>query len=94
MKKRKLSEYKSFMGGNLFVLILISFLSPLCGQENLIINGGFENGLSGWSSFWSRTPNAGSVEIVSDLYHSGGHAAFIEHHDPQDWSFAVNKRYA
>jgi hypothetical protein len=75
------------------LFLLVSGVMPLWGQPNLILNNGFENGLTGWSSFWNRTPGAGSVKIVSDFAHNGGHSAFIEHHDSQDWSFAVNKRY-
>ncbi|MDZ7346788.1 MAG: carbohydrate binding domain-containing protein, partial [candidate division KSB1 bacterium] len=81
-----------------------AFLFAVCGlllatgasfcQQNLIVNGGFENGLSGWSPFWSRKPGAGSVRVVSDKVHNGAFAALIEHHDAQDWSFAVDKRYA
>lgn len=82
------------IGGNLTaLLVLCSGWLPLSGQQNMIDNGSFENGLNGWAQFWSRTAHAGSVSVVSNVFYDGGHSAFIEHHDAQDWSFAVNKRY-
>ncbi len=80
--------------GRQATLFLLLFPLLLCGQTNLIANGGFENGLSGWAPFWSRTANAGSVNVVNDVFYAGDHSALVVHHDPQDWSFAVDRRYS
>ena len=54
--------------------------------ENLLTNGDFERGLSGWNKLWTRTPG-GNAAIDTELYHSGKQSTRIEHSGRQDWSF-------
>jgi hypothetical protein len=55
-------------------------------NENLLTNGDFEQGLTGWNKLWTRTPG-GNAAIDAELYHSGKQSARIEHSRQQDWSF-------
>ena len=54
--------------------------------ENLLTNGDFEQGLSGWSKLWTRTPG-GNAAIDTGLYYGGQRSVRIEHVGRQDWSF-------
>ncbi|MHC4460698.1 MAG: glycoside hydrolase [Planctomycetota bacterium] len=54
--------------------------------ENLLTNGDFEQGLSGWNKLWTRTPGGKSV-IDTRLSHGGQRSARIEHSGQRDWSF-------
>ncbi|MBM4032056.1 MAG: hypothetical protein FJ291_09755 [Planctomycetes bacterium] len=62
--------------------------------ENLLVNGGFEEGLGGWSKLWTRTPNAGSAQLRQEGAHGGKGCAQIEHTGASDWSFAQEKPVA
>lgn len=62
------------------------------GQTNLIDNGGFENGLSGWASFWTREADAGKCEIEKTGAHSGSACAKITHSGEKDWGLNYSKR--
>ena len=71
--------------------ILLSIV-PVRADENLIVNGTFEQGLSGWNDFWSRTGTdrrlvGGSATLDGEQAHSGGKSVRIEHTGSQDWSF-------
>jgi hypothetical protein len=61
----------------------LGFLAFACiqrpGAESLIPNGGFEQGLQGWSPIWTRDPNVGSVSIDESTRHSGQASAQIKH---------------
>jgi len=75
--------------------ILLFIVLSLCYQceaaenltgKNLLTNGDFEQGLTGWNELWTRTPG-GNVAIDTRLYHDGGKSAKVEHSGQQDWSF-------
>jgi hypothetical protein len=70
------------------VLLLAGIAAP--PSENLLINGDLEQGLGGWSKFWSRTPG-GSASLDRDQRHGGAQAVRVEHSGQQDWSLAQNK---
>lgn len=63
-------------------------------DANLVQNGGFESGLTGWRPFWSRQPGAGRVIVEDRDVHSGTRAARIEHAGEEDWSFEPECRVA
>jgi hypothetical protein len=69
-------------------LVLSCTAAP--GSVNLVTNGGFEHGLGGWRSFWSRATGAGSVALESRDVHTGNKATRIEHRGEGDWSFEPN----
>jgi hypothetical protein len=54
--------------------------------KNMLTNGDFEKGFTGWNKLWTRTPD-GNASIDADLYHGGRHSVKIEHSGQQDWSF-------
>ncbi len=58
--------------------------------ENLVQGGDFEQGFSGWHSFWSRDA-AGQAVLDQKIKHGGRQAVRIEHHGKQDWSFAQQR---
>lgn len=59
---------------------------------NLVTNGGFESGLSGWRSLWTREAGAGRVALDREVFHAGMAAARIEHRGTNDWSFEPDAR--
>ncbi|MHC4084734.1 MAG: glycoside hydrolase [Planctomycetota bacterium] len=76
-------------------ILLFIFLSLCCkceavpekvSGENLLTNGDFEQGLTGWSKLWTRTPG-GNAAIDTGLSHGGQRSVRIEHSGRQDWSF-------
>jgi hypothetical protein len=76
--------------------ILLFLILSLCFQckavaekvsgENLLTNGDFEQGLSGWGKLWTRT-SGGSAAIDTGLFHDGQRSVRIEHNGRLDWSF-------
>ncbi len=82
--------------GTLKRTILLFIVLSLCCQckaeqekvsgENLLTNGDFEEGLSGWGKLWTRTPDGNAV-IETRLSHSGQRSVRIEYSGRQDWSF-------
>lgn len=60
--------------------------------ENLLTNGGFEQGLDGWGPFWSRTP-AGKATVDAGQFHTGTRSVRIEHTGTEDWSFPYHQRF-
>jgi len=73
------------------VLASVLVCCSAAAAENLIAGGDFEQGLSAWSGFWSRTPG-GSAALEAGTPHAGNHALRIEHTGSQDWSFTQQKR--
>jgi hypothetical protein len=61
-------------------------------SSNLVSNGGFEAGLSGWRPLWSRDAGAGRVVVDREVFHGGHAAARIEHQGTNDWSFEPDAR--
>ncbi len=75
--------------------ILLIIMLLLCYQceaaenltdKNLLTNGDFEKGFTGWNELWTRTPG-GNIAIDTRFYHGGGQSAKVEHSGQQDWSF-------
>ena len=54
--------------------------------ENLMVNGGFEQGAEGWSSFWARDTGSGEGKIDDSVHHGGKRAYSVKHTGEQDWS--------
>jgi len=69
---------------SLFVFVLPTILYA---EENLLVNGGFEQGLEGWAELWTRTPGAGKLRLDTTAPHQGKQAVRIEHRAESDWSF-------
>ena len=74
-------------------------LLALCGgalaaapTENLIPNGGFEDGLRGWNPLWTRAAGKGRAVRETRDVHAGGGAVRIEHRGARDWSFSPGRR--
>ncbi|NIP22979.1 MAG: hypothetical protein GWN67_03180 [Phycisphaerae bacterium] len=76
--------------------VLLFIVLSLCCQckaepekisgQNLLTNGNFEQGLSGWGKLWTRTPG-GNASIDNGQFHSGQRSVRIEYSGLQDWSF-------
>ena len=70
------------------ILLALALASP--AQENLLVNGDFEQGLAGWSDLWTRTPG-GKLSLDPQQRHGGAQAARIEHTGSEDWSLAQQR---
>ncbi len=55
-------------------------------EKQLLTNGDFERGLSGWSKFWSRS-DGGTAELTTDRPQQGKGAIRIHYVGREDWSF-------
>ncbi len=60
--------------------------------DNRLANGGFEQGLEGWSPLWTRDHNAGMAVPDAAVRRSGAQSVRIEHSGQKDWSFAHTLR--
>lgn len=60
--------------------------SSLPAAEDLLENGGFEEGFAGWHRVWSRTGD-GTGAIDRQQFHGGEIAMRVEHAGTKDWSF-------
>lgn len=69
-----------------WVLCLVP--AVVTAQDNLVANPGFEDGTSGWSTFWSRETGAGNAAVVTEGAHEGKACLRIEHTGRQDWSWS------
>ncbi len=58
------------MLGALFVLLVAALASTASADSNLVKNGDFEQGLAGWSVFWSRA-GGGGAELATDQPQQG-----------------------
>ncbi len=71
------------------IAVLVVIFAPCArtlADENLLTNGDFERGLSGWSRLWTRTPG-GRVSLDTEGRYAGRQSARIEHTGSRDWSF-------
>ena len=75
----------------LATLFLAVTMSP--ADANLIVGGGFEEGLTGWGDLWTRTPG-GRLELDPHEPHRGRQSAHIQHTGREDWSFNQSRRLA
>ena len=60
-------------------------------RRNVLANGDFESGLSGWNPLWTRQPTAGSASLDRTICHDGGASVRIEHRGGGDWSLAADR---
>lgn len=74
-------------------VLCLAMLFGLAGDDELIVNGGFEQGMAGWSSFWSRD-GSGSAALDAQEKHAGRQAVRIEYPGAADWSVAQAKPLA
>ncbi|MGC8743380.1 MAG: glycoside hydrolase [Verrucomicrobiia bacterium] len=75
-----------------FSTILLSILCARAAENELIVNGGFENDLSGWQNLWSREKDAGEFSIEKINPKSGAKCAKIVHNGKLDWSLNQRQR--
>ena len=73
-------------------LNLVLSAASAAAADNLVINGGFESGLTGWRPLWSRQAEAGSLGLDRQTAHQGVNAARIDHRGAEDWSFEPDLR--
>ncbi|SPE59213.1 exported hypothetical protein [Verrucomicrobia bacterium] len=73
-------------------LICLLVCVAASGRANLVQNGGFESGLTGWRPLWTRESGVGRVSLDRRVVHSGTCAARIEHEGTEDWSFEPETR--
>jgi hypothetical protein len=57
-------------------------------SEQLLRNGGFEQGTEGWDAIWAREVGAARAVLDSAERHGGAQALRIEHTGRGDWSLA------
>jgi hypothetical protein len=60
----------------------------LLGGQNLVVNGRFDQGSTGWSELWLREPNSGTAKIQTT---DDKPELAIGHAGARDWSFEQTK---
>ena len=70
------------------LILALALASP--ADANLLVNGDFEHGLTGWSDLWTRTPS-GKLSLDGQERHGGAHAVRVEHVGKEDWSLAQQR---
>ncbi len=60
-------------------------------RQNVLVNGDFDRGLSGWNPLWTRQTAAGSASLDRTIRHDGGASVRIEHRGAGDWSLAADR---
>ena len=73
----------------LVAMLVACGTTSLAGE--LIVNGGFEDGLRGWYPLWTRERGKGKASSETRVVRSGGRAVRIEHSGNLDWSFGQEK---
>ncbi len=77
------------------ILLLVCFVSSVLAApagDNLLENGGFEQGMKGWNALWTRTKGVGKAVLDKDARHGGTQAVRIEHPGDKDWSLGHDLR--
>ena len=75
-----------------FLVVVTGWLAlTASAADDLVVNGGFEQGRTGWSEFWSRTPG-GTAVLDAERLHGGKQALRVEHTGTQDWSFSQQRK--
>lgn len=67
------------------VMIAVLLLALPAEADDLITNGSFEDGLHGWSAFWSRDRETGQAQIDTNTAHRGRASLQVEHRGDKDW---------
>src|SRR4030042_4221749 len=52
------------------LIVLLTSSATAAANDNLLIHGDFEQGLSGWNELWTRTPD-GKAALDAALQHGG-----------------------
>jgi len=68
-------------------LVFLSLSTTAAADENLLLNGDFEQGLAGWTELWTRLPG-GKMALDGDVRHGGSRAVRIDHRGQEDWSLS------
>lgn len=68
--------------------------APELQSPTLVENGGFEHALAGWQPLWTREPDRGLAEVVTEPHHGGKAALRVEHSGQRDWSLAQEREIA
>ena len=76
------------------VVVFLLGLRALGAADFAIPNGGFEAGLAGWKTLFTREPQTGQAELSREQTRTGLSAAKITHTGVADWSFETNTRLA
>ena len=71
---------------------LISLTALTAPGAQILFTSGFEAGLAGWRTIWTREKNTGSAVVDSQNFHTGKAALRIEHRGEQDWSLEPEQR--
>lgn len=75
----------------LWALIVTCWCTLSAASENLLVNGGFEDGSRGWAKAWSREAGV-KAAFDKEVRHGGTIAVRIDHSNAQDWSLSQEKR--
>lgn len=67
------------------ILLCLGVVSGAFAEDNLIVNGDFEHGLSGWRPFWARE-GQGQGALDTTTVRSGSGALHVVHPGQRDWS--------
>ncbi len=77
-----------------FSLLLVALMvSTATADANLLKNGDFEQGLTGWNIFWSRS-GGGSAQLATQHAQQGKQAVHIKYAGKEDWSFPQTESLA
>lgn len=77
----------------LYVALIFTCLSLTGQAENeLIKNGGIENGEEGWIPLWTRENATGKAVIDKKAKHNGAQSIRIEHTGSKDWSLGQQEQ--
>ncbi len=71
-------------------LLLHAHASVGMAPENLLANGDFEQGLSGWNDLWTRTPGGRAV-VDTAAPHGGSRSVHVSRTGSRDWSLQQAK---
>ncbi len=70
--------------------LVLPILSGAAAPQNLLVNGDFEQGLTGWGKLWTRS-GSGEATLDDQVRRFGRQAVRIRHTGEQDWSFSQEK---
>ena len=73
------------MKQTLTLLIVLLACSLWAGEQNLLVNPSFNDGVSGWDSIWMRDLNAGETSLVKG-------ALRVVYRGNRDWSVGQSRR--
>lgn len=76
--------------------LIAALLLPasLAASDNLISNGGFEDGSKGWAPIWTRDAGAGTAVIDSEIKHDGANSLHVTLQGNKDFALRAPSRVA